>query len=112
MKTKQKTAKEYAAGLEDRLRMMGISPDNPSFPGICLMLKDAFLDGVKWMEDNSIPLYEKKALTLDEAARYLNISKSSLYKLTHKKQIPFNQPGGKVIFFRRTDLDNWALNHN
>lgn len=54
-------------------------------------------------------LMNKEFLDLKEATSYLNLSKSALYKLTSQKVIPFYQPGGKKIFFRRKDLDQWIL---
>lgn len=54
-------------------------------------------------------LLEKEFFTLEEATLYLGQSKSSLYKLTSKKEIPFYVPGGKMIYFRRKELDNWIL---
>lgn len=51
----------------------------------------------------------KEILTLKEAADYLNLSKSAIYKLTSKKEIPYYNPGGKKIFFKRTELENWVL---
>lgn len=55
-------------------------------------------------------LLEKEILSLEEAAIYLGQSKSSLYKLTSRKEIPFYVPGGKMIYFQRTELDSWILN--
>ena len=49
----------------------------------------------------------KEVLTSDEAARYLGISKSYLYKLTMERGIPYSKPLGKVCYFERADLDNW-----
>lgn len=51
----------------------------------------------------------KEFLTLEEAAEYLNLSKSALYKITSRKEIPFYNPGGKKIYFKRLDLDNWII---
>lgn len=51
----------------------------------------------------------KEFLTLDEAANYLSISRSAMYKKTSKKEIAFYVPGGKQIYFLRNDLDNWIL---
>ncbi|KGO83738.1 AlpA family transcriptional regulator [Flavobacterium cauense R2A-7] len=53
--------------------------------------------------------FNKEILTLDEAANYLCLSKSALYKITSRKEIPFYNPGGKKIYFRRIDLENWVL---
>lgn len=51
----------------------------------------------------------KEILTLEEAADFLSLSKSAIYKLTSKKEISFYNPGGKKIFFKRTELENWVL---
>jgi excisionase family DNA binding protein len=52
---------------------------------------------------------QKKILNLEEASRFLGISKSDLYKRTSANQIPFFKPSGKLIFFQREDLENWML---
>jgi len=46
---------------------------------------------------------------VEETCQYLGISKSTLYQLTHKKKIKFYCPNGKLIYFRKEDLDNWLL---
>ena len=62
-------------------------------------------------EDTFGDLSRKEVLTLEEAAFYLHISKSHLYKLTSKKKsFHINKPNGKLIYFKRTDLDTWLLN--
>lgn len=48
-------------------------------------------------------------LSISEAAIFLGIKKSTLYKLTHKRSIPFYKPGGKLIFFLKCDLDNYLM---
>jgi excisionase family DNA binding protein len=48
-------------------------------------------------------------LTLEEAAKFLSISNSSLYKKTSNKEIPYYVPGGKKIYFKKADLENWIL---
>lgn len=47
----------------------------------------------------------EQPLSIDDACRYLKISKSYLYKLTSKNQISYWQPGGKKIYFNKSDLD-------
>jgi len=54
-------------------------------------------------------LIKKKILTLGEASRYLGISKSNLYKKTSAQKIPHYKPEGKIIYFRRNELDVWML---
>lgn len=51
---------------------------------------------------------QKEVLTSDEAARYLGISKSCLYKWTMGRQIPhFKSPTGKMCFFNRKEIEAW-----
>ena len=47
----------------------------------------------------------KKFLTAEEAAEYMGITMSYLYKLTHLKMIPYTRPFGKKIYFEREALD-------
>lgn len=44
---------------------------------------------------------------MSQAAIYVGLTVSTLYKLTSKKVISFYKPGGKVILFKKTDLDEW-----
>ena len=57
--------------------------------------------------NNSFALCHKEVLTLDEAARYTGMKKSSLYKLTSTRAIPHYKPNGKYCFFKRTELEEW-----
>ncbi len=50
----------------------------------------------------------KDVLTLEEAAKFMGIARSSLYKMTHEQTIPFYKPNGKMIFFEKSDLLAWA----
>ena len=49
----------------------------------------------------------KDVLTLEEAALFMGISKSSLYKMTHKHELPFYRPNGKLIYFDKSELVKW-----
>ena len=49
----------------------------------------------------------KNVLSFDEASKYLNLSKSYLYKLTSAQQIPHFKPHGKMIYFEKDALDAW-----
>lgn len=49
----------------------------------------------------------KEVLTSDEAARYMGISKSYLYKLTMRQQIPHSKPMGKMCYFNRLEVEEW-----
>lgn len=52
---------------------------------------------------------QKRILNLEEAGRFLGISKSDLYKRTSSNSIPFHKPSGKLIYFLREDLESWML---
>jgi excisionase family DNA binding protein len=54
---------------------------------------------------------EKKdeILSLNEAAKFLCASKSFMYKMTSQKIIPHYIPGGKRVYFKKSDLENWLL---
>lgn len=49
----------------------------------------------------------KEVLTSDEAARYLGVSKSYLYKLTMERKVPHFKPMGKMVYFNRLELEQW-----
>lgn len=49
----------------------------------------------------------KEVLTSEEAARYMGISKSYLYKLTMRGDIPHYKPMGKMCYFNRPELEQW-----
>ena len=50
----------------------------------------------------------KKCLTLQEAANYLGLQRSVLYKMTSDKTISFYKPNGKIIYFEKDVLDDWV----
>ena len=53
----------------------------------------------------------KEVLTSDEAAKYMGVSKSYLYKLTMRQQIPHYKPRGKMVYFNRLELEQWLQNN-
>ena len=44
----------------------------------------------------------KEVLNLEEASLFLGIS-----KMTHKHELPFYRPNGKLIYFEKTELLKW-----
>ncbi|RKD92533.1 helix-turn-helix domain-containing protein [Mangrovibacterium diazotrophicum] len=52
-------------------------------------------------------LAQKNVLTFDEAANYIGISKSDLYKRTSSREIPHFKPRGKMIYFDRVQLEQY-----
>lgn len=49
----------------------------------------------------------KNVLSFDEASKFLNLSKSYLYKLTSGNLIPHYKPQGKMLYFEKVDLEAW-----
>lgn len=45
--------------------------------------------------------------TMAEAKVYTGFSYSYLYKLTHQNKIPYYKPQGKLIFFKKEEIDQW-----
>ena len=58
---------------------------------------------------DELSILQKGVLNSQEAARYLGLSLSRLYKLTCYKQIPHFKPNGKRCFFNREELDSWRM---
>ena len=53
----------------------------------------------------------KEVLTSDECAKYMGISKSYLYKLTMRGEIPHFKPLGKMCYFNRVEIEQWLQNN-
>lgn len=51
------------------------------------------------------------AMSISKAVRYTGLSKSHLYKLTSTRSIPHYKPHGKLIYFRKSDLDKYLFNN-
>jgi excisionase family DNA binding protein len=47
----------------------------------------------------------EKPLTLKEAAEYLDLSEAHVYYLVHTNKMTYYKPGGKRIYFRKSDLN-------
>lgn len=56
-------------------------------------------------------MLKKEVLNFNEAALYLDVSHSHLYKLTSKGAIPAYKPNGKKLYFNREELNNWLLSN-
>ncbi len=68
------------------------------------------------MEKNKLNKYPmlpafvgKDILSFKEASHYLDLSESSLYKLTSDLKITFHKPNGGKLYFKKSDLDKWML---
>lgn len=49
-----------------------------------------------------------RPFSLRRAAEYLEVSRSFLYKLVSRRKIPHYKTEGRLIYFRKEDLDNFA----
>lgn len=56
-------------------------------------------------------LLKKEVLNFSEAAVYLEVSHSHLYKLTSSGVLPAYKPNGKKLYFNRKELDSWLLSN-
>jgi len=52
---------------------------------------------------------QPKPLTLPEAAAYVGLSKSTLYRMTSQGEIAYFKPSGKKIYFKKSDLDTYLF---
>lgn len=53
----------------------------------------------------------KAVLTLAEAAEYMGLKKSYLYRLTHEKRIRHYKPNNKKIYFKVEDIVAWLTSN-
>jgi len=51
--------------------------------------------------------HTKNIFSFDEASKFLNLSKSYLYKLTSSSSIPHYKPQGKMLYFEKEELEAW-----
>lgn len=58
---------------------------------------------------NEQTLLKKQVLNFNEAADYIDVSRSNLYKMTSDGKVPFYKPNGKKLYFNRLELDKWLL---
>lgn len=49
----------------------------------------------------------KDFLTIDDAAMYLNLSKSTIYKMTSRGELPCYKPNSKTLFLKREEVNDW-----
>lgn len=56
-------------------------------------------------------MLKKEVLSFNEAAIYLEVSHSHLYKMTSTGAVPSYKPNGKKLYFNRRELDSWLLSN-
>ncbi|MBN1820243.1 MAG: helix-turn-helix domain-containing protein [Prolixibacteraceae bacterium] len=57
-------------------------------------------------------LTTKNVLNFEEAVEYTGFSHSYLYKLTSAQKIPCYRPYGKMLFFKRVELEEFLTKKN
>lgn len=74
------------------------------------MTKEEFNEIASLIEASKVNA--KKVLTTEEAARYLGVTKSAIYKLTMGRKIPhYRSQGGKLLYFQREEIEQWATSY-
>jgi prophage regulatory protein len=59
-------------------------------------------------EIRNLLLLQKDIFTINEVSSYTGFEKSYIYKLTSSRKIPhFKSPGGKNVFFKKSEINNW-----
>lgn len=66
------------------------------------------LDNIQKIMDEQLK-QQKRFMNLNQAADYLDLSPSYLYKLVSKGAIHAHKPNGKKIYFSREELDKWVM---
>ena len=51
----------------------------------------------------------KRVLNTEEAAQFLGISEDRIRRMCAAGVIPYSKPSGKRLYFKREDLEAWAL---
>lgn len=60
---------------------------------------------------DKLNLCQKEVMSIEDVALYTGMKKSYIYKLTSVGHIPYYKPGGKYLFFKRAEIDQWLLSN-
>ena len=60
------------------------------------------------VKENDVPIWEKKCLTLEEAAAYSGIGRNKLRELSQQKNCPFAVWLGGKLYIIREKLDDFT----
>ncbi len=71
------------------------------------MTENQFTSVMEQIRSLAIP--SKEIMTVEDCALYTGLSTSYIYKLTHRKEIPFFKPMGKRLYFKRSEIEQWLL---
>lgn len=104
-KRKMESVPDFGQALERAEQMLDGSNDVKVLLAQQLYQQDLNEERIKALEN--IFLCQKEIFNLDEAAMYIGVSKSNLYKMTASRKIPHYKPAGRYIYFERSELDKW-----
>ena len=112
MTTENRTFSDYMAQMEKIISM--ITTEKPIERIRTLERKIDEVEKIQAIEGSIEQLKEqmwtvKEVLTTTEASVYLGVSESYIYKLTSSKLIPHYKPNGKLVYFNRRELCEWAM---
>lgn len=69
------------------------------------------LDGIEQLLSNTQQPAQSEntdeILNVEEAAKFLNLAKSTIYRLRYNQQIPCSKPG-KHLYFSKKELTEWV----
>jgi excisionase family DNA binding protein len=68
------------------------------------LIKSCIIEGMS--ESIPTPQEENKLLSINEAAKHLNLARQTLYGFTSNRAIPFIKKG-KKLYFKKSDLNIW-----
>lgn len=95
-----KTDKTQSEILRRNTQIMALMKSNNGKLDKLIKLKKDELDLLK---------SQKEILNIQELCAYTGLSKNYVYKLTAAGALPHSKPFGKLIFFRKKDIDDFML---
>ncbi|OMP30075.1 helix-turn-helix domain-containing protein [Mangrovimonas sp. DI 80] len=69
-------------------------------------LVEQIAEKLKLVSSTSSNVDEEELLTVNEAAKLIKLSKSTIYGLVHKNEIPYCKKG-KRLYFQKSELIDW-----
>lgn len=73
-------------------------------------MTDKIIEQLDRIESQTL-LAAKDVFNIDDVCMYTGFSKGFVYRLTHERRIPFYKSGGKMLFFRRNEINDWLCKH-
>lgn len=79
---------------------------NMLFEELIKKISERVSENVLQSINTSIPIEEPSFLTIDEAAKLINLTKPTVYGLVHQNKIPYIKKG-KRLYFVKAELLDW-----